>query len=157
MTGTYRDLKLVAFVFLFTVTCFYSNSFAIPSGEMVVSIRDKQQHIYELKTLSDVRRGRAWITYVLYEKNDPENKIIVYSGLYDGESGGCHRHELLEINDAFIGDKYVVKDLNGDTFNDIGLYITEANCSSGKRTYYEKLLLATDGGFKLEERITKEK
>lgn len=142
-------------IFLCLMVC--SQAYAIPNVQVLMSIHDKSKNEYELRTISDLKQGRAYIIYKVVSKKNEEGEINIFSSDYDGESGGCNRHELLNINRAVVSEKYEIKDINMDNYDDIVFSFIEENCITKKHIYYNILLIVKDKGFELKKTITREK
>ena len=62
---------------------------------------------------------------LLWQKPGPRNRER-----YNGESGGCNRHESINMDIAeYVGIE--TKDFNGDSLNDIAVTVRREICASG--------------------------
>ncbi|PIR39165.1 MAG: hypothetical protein COV35_01205 [Alphaproteobacteria bacterium CG11_big_fil_rev_8_21_14_0_20_39_49] len=129
-----------------------SNADAYTVPKIVLTLHDTNSNIYELQTVSDAKHGVGRIAYSLKSKSNDKGDIRLFSGTYDAESGGCNRHELLNIDKAFISEEHVLRDINQDTFADTEFTFVTEDCASGKTSISNISLITTNNGFELKRK-----
>ena len=108
-------------------------------------LMDKGKHLHLLERHSSTHGGVMRTRYMLINLKTQKRQLLA-EGQEDGESGGCNRHEFLEMDIAEYVD-IETKDFNGDSLNDIGVTIRKEICASGSVSKVRRLFYAGKNGF----------
>lgn len=124
------------------------------SHSQIDMVKDKSGTPYLLTRASAITHGTLWHEYRLLNLKTLNSKII-YEGEEDGESGGCHRHEFLNLKKALLQHNIQVADANADGHRDIILIAQEEDCQTLLLSTITKTFTATRKGFSSTTKITK--
>ncbi len=117
----------------------------------IIILKDKSGGYFEVLSSGYIKDGVMDYSYYLRSLDDKKS-IHLGGGVSDGESGGCNRSNLLNIDSAVIDITLEIKKINQDAYFDIFLEYIEQNCKTSELKKTTNIFYAAETGFSRVER-----